>query len=407
MSHRRTILGGLSAAAASLLLPRSVLAAAPGVSEKDWMLALLRELHLQRPGEKELDPAELVKRLGTPSRIDLDAASMVLRTASIRDEKHTITGSAPERWLATLSDQPGAVVFRTQIQRPGRHLIRLRSRGGPHLVSFGASETRTIDNPAEVRDDSVQDLEGVALTPGWVDIAVSLSPGGAVERLVVHPEAGSPLSPPRGWSPQQTLTVGAKAAVLVRLGRWEGELPASEGGPRNLPIMGGYDHQGRSLRKIRIEEAGVYTLAVRVAGSPPARVFLDDMQLFLTPGIAGIKTSPGLGTLATLGTMALTADDHDLTFEGAAGAIYDLLFLRRSATEFSYLTVARAHGLELGPLASAKASAPVDTTTLNLNVAALRSLLIGALPASATRSRASKAVPPPPSRPAPVSPVFP
>ena len=406
MNNRRTILGGLGAAAASLLLPRRVLAA-PGVSEKDWMQALIRELHLQRPGEKALDPAEVVKRLGAPSRTDLDADSMVLRTPSIRDEKHTIVGSAPDRWLATSANQPGVVVFRTLIQRPGRHLIRLRSRGGPHLVSFGASETRTIDNPAEFRDDSVQDLEGVSLKPGWVDIAVSLSPGGAVERLVVHPEAGSPLSPPRGWFPDQTLTVGAKAAVLVRLGRWEGELPASEGGPRNLPIMGGYDHQGRSLRKVHIEEAGVYTLAVRVSGSPPARVFLDDMQLFLTPGIAGIKASPGLGTLATLGTMALTADDHDLTFEGAAGAIYDLLYLRRSPTEFSYLTVARAHGLELGPLASAKASAPVDSTTLNLNVAALRSLLIGTLSASATRSRASKAVPPPPSRPAPVSPVFP
>lgn len=403
---RRNFLASLSGAAAALALPRAVRAAGSGVVQADWMRALCRELNLIGPADKEMAPEQLARLLAAPSSVELDADALAMRSAGIRDEKKILQGSAPERWL-TAGDKPGVVIFRTLIRRPGRHLIRLRVRGGPHLVSFGTQETRPIDSPPEARNDSVQQLSGVWLKSGWLELAVALAPGGAVERMIVHPEAGSPIAPPGGWHPDQPLTLGSKAATLARMARWENELPASEAGPTTLPIIGGFDHEGRSLRKVRVDQPGVYSLAVRVSGIPPPIVFFDETQLFLSAGLGGVRIPSGLGTVASLGTFEINGDDHDLTFEGNSGAIYELLHLKRVANDYAYLNLARSHGFELGALASEKSSALVTAAALGQNSGALRSFLVGPLSAQAKAARRVAPLPPPPQRPAAVSPVLP
>lgn len=400
---RRTFLGGLAGAAAGSLVASHADAQAAPLPQSVWMTTLARELGVL-PAGKTPSTAELARLLGAPQAATMTAAELAFRTASVKEEKVLLSGDATERWLSPGPEGAGTVVFRHQVQRPGRQLVLFRLRGGPHLVSFGAQETRGIELSGE--DSGVAT---VSLTPGLIDLAISLAPGGSIERFVVHPEAGSPLSPLGGWKPDAPLTYGAKATTLVRLGGWEEELPPAEGGPRALPIIGGFDHQGRSVRRVRVEEAGVYTLAARISGTPPTAILLDDTLLLPTPGIAGIAAPLGkTGTLVSLGTLWIDDLDHELAFHGAGGAIHELLSLRRAPAEARYLAIARAHGFErAGADATALPGAVVGTAALGRNVSSVRAFLAGPISAPQRRAAAAQAVPTPPARPQPISPLMP
>lgn len=401
---RRAFMGGLAGAAAGSLVSTTAWAQAP-IAQSVWMTALLRELGLLPAGGKAPSAPELVQLLGAPRAATFTAAELAFRTATVQERKILLASDASERWLSP-ADGGGAatVVFRHQAQRPGRQLVLFRMRGGPHLVSFGAKETRGIELSGE--ETGVATL---AFDPGPMDIAISMAPGGALERLVVHPEAGSPLSPPGGWKPDAVLTYGAKAATLVRLGGWEDELPPAEGGPRALPIIGGYDNQGRSVRRIRLETPGVYTLAARISGTPPTAILLDDALLLPTPGIAGISPAAGkTGTLVSLGTLFVDDQDHELAFHGAGGAIHELLQLRRVSADARYLAIARAHGFERsGPDATAAPGASVGTAALGRNVSSLRAFLAGPIAAPSRRTATAQPLPTPPARPQAISPLLP
>lgn len=400
-SGRRHFLACAGALVAGQLAGRRAAAAID--NQYAWIAALARELRLVRRDEPTPKVDELIRRLGVPPVSELTADALVLRSNDVKAQKYVSTGRAAENWL-TPSTGTGVVVFRTLVNRPGRHLVRLRVKGGPHLVSFGTRETRAIE---AVEEDAVREIPGLALKPGWTEIAVSLAPGGALERVVVHPEAGSPIAPIGGWKPAAPLTLGAKATTIVRLGGWEEELPPAEAGPRPLMIVGGADHQGRSVRKIRIEAEGVYTLAARISGMPPAQILLDEAQLFPRPGIAGIRPPAGTGTLVSLGTLALEARDYDVTFHGAGGAVHELLSLPRVANERRYLDIARAHGFENGRMAKLPPEAVVESWGIQQNVSSVRSWMIGPLTAPTAAAAAPVPLPRPPGYPDPISPVVP
>lgn len=297
------------------------------------MRALCEVLALLAPGEVALDPVEMQRRLDRPARKPL-AGDLVGTSAQIARD-----GS----WL-TSGGAPGSVLFRTLIRRSGRHDFTFQLRGGPHVVSFGAIETRTLP---QGDGEHVAHVSGVFLASGWLDIAVSMNPGGALGRVVAVPEALSPVAPIHGWRPKETLTYGAIATTIVRLGSWEEELPPHENGLATLPVMAGYDGGSIASRRVRIAESGVYSIAARVSGVLPSSVNLDGALVFPRPGIRGVTPADSSrnGVLVTLATIALDKGDHQLEFGiEPGGSVKELLHLQRKGTEDDCMQVALAHG---------------------------------------------------------------